>query len=139
MTAGLETTINSLLQATNMLSGFPWSLVCTETGLLVASAGSEDLSLVAAGVTSLFDDIVGRAERDLEFEGVDELTVLDRRQGRFVVRPLLANDAGERLFLVVLVPRNKTWRRATNQLAKRLVPLLEPLIDLGDDGGGDAD
>jgi len=130
VTAGLETTINGLLSATNTLSGFPWSLVCTETGLLVASSGADDLGEVAAGLTSLFDDIVARAERDLAFEGVDELTVLDNKRGRFVVRTLLSNDDGERLFLVVLVPRSKTWRRATNQLSKRLIPLLEPLIAL---------
>ncbi|MFK7930969.1 MAG: hypothetical protein AB8H79_22480 [Myxococcota bacterium] len=129
MNHGLEASITGLLQATNMLSGFPWSLVCTEAGLLVASAGDEDLSEVAAGLTSLFNDILGRAERDLEFSAVDEFTILDPKTGRFVVRPLVSDSSGNRLFLVVLVPRAATWRRATNDLTKRLIPLLQPLLD----------
>ncbi|MFK7930962.1 MAG: hypothetical protein AB8H79_22445 [Myxococcota bacterium] len=130
MKPGLEATITDLLRATNMLSSFPWSLVCTEAGLLVASAGDENLSEVAAGLTSLFNDILGRAERDLGFSGVDEFTILDPKTGRFVVRPLVSDHTGNRLFLVVLVPRSSTWRRATNDLTKRLIPLLQPLLDV---------
>lgn len=138
MSSGLEQEITGLLKATNMLDGFPWSLVCTESGLLVASSGDEAASEIAAGLTSLFDDILLRASRDLGFGGVDEFTILDPKAGRFVVRPLIEGANRDRLFLVVLVPRSKTWRRATNQLSKRLIPLLEPLVSAPEAADDDA-
>lgn len=103
------------------------SLVCTDRGLLVASAGESTRAEVAAGLTSLLTDIVARASRDLGLADIDEVTLSDARVGRFIVRPL-ARDHEPRLFLVVQVPPGRTWRRNTNQAARDLLAILRPLL-----------
>lgn len=125
--AGLEAEITRLLSSVNALAGYPLSLVCTEQGLLIASAGEDVTSEVVGGLTSLFDEIVVRAIRDLGFSRVDEITLKDERSYRYVLRPLPI-DSRPRLFLVVQAPANAAWRQHTNLLSKRLVTLLEPLL-----------
>ncbi|MCB9675654.1 MAG: hypothetical protein H6737_11085 [Alphaproteobacteria bacterium] len=135
MRSGIELGVTSILEAMIVMGGYHRALVCTEDGLLVASAGDggasggEDL----AAFTSLFDTVVERATRDLAFRSVDEVTLLDPDGLRLVIRPLPI-EAKPRLFLVVRLPKNTTWRRHTNQACSRLVPLLEPLTE-----GTDAD
>lgn len=126
-TVGLEAQITTILRAMNATGGYPMSLVCTAHGLLVAAAGEQLRSEVLAGLTSLFDDIVVRAARDLGLAAVDELSLSDARVGRLVVRPLTP-DRPTRLFLVVQVPPHRTWRRTTTTAARRLVASLRPLL-----------
>ncbi|MCB9761487.1 MAG: hypothetical protein H6739_16710 [Alphaproteobacteria bacterium] len=124
---GLEGKMVALLEGVNLIGGYPMSLVCTDQGLLVASSGEQVRSEIVGGLTSLFNDIVSRAQRDLEFERVDELTLTNADAMRYVIRPLpISSDP--RLFLVVQVPKNKSWRQHTNLLVKRLVAQLEPLV-----------
>lgn len=125
--SAVERDVTDLLQGVNALGGYPLSLVCTEDGLLVASAGERVRTEVIAGLTSLFHDIAVRAVRDLKLARIDELTLLDRDSGCFVVRPLdLAGTP--RMFLVVQVPRDKSWRRNTTLVARRLQTILRPLV-----------
>ena len=49
---------------------------------------------------------------------------------RYVVRPL-PTDHTTRLFLVVAVPRNTTWRRHTNRLVRQVAELMDPLVAAG--------
>ncbi len=126
---GIERRVTGLLSATNELGGYVMSLVCTDQGLLVACAGDPVRGEEVAGFTSLFDDIVRRAERDLAVRRVDEVTLHDPGRGRLVVRPLLAGSHG-RFFLVVRAPSDRAWRRNTNTLCRLLVDLLQPLVDL---------
>ena len=124
---GLYERVTALLHATNVLGGYHCSLVCTEQGLPIASSGDgipdEDL----AAFTSLFDDIVQRATRDMGMTVVDEVTLLDPHTGRLVIRPL-SLDGEHRLFLVVRVPVKASWRRNTNRLVLSLSTELAPLI-----------
>jgi hypothetical protein len=123
----LERDATELLRGLNALGGYLLSLVCTADGLLVASAGERVRTEVVAGLTSLFHDIALRAARDLELARIDELTLLDRDSGCFVVRPLdLAG--GPPLFLVVQVPRDRAWRRNTTLVARQLRAILRPLV-----------
>jgi hypothetical protein len=124
---GVEERVTRLLSSLNARGGYPMSLVCTDSGLLVASAGELARSEVIAGLTSLFEDIVARADRDLGLADIDELSLSDAEVGRFIVRPL-ARDHDPRLFLVVQVPRERTWRRNTNQAARDLLAVLRPLL-----------
>ena len=126
----LESRLTELLDHVNREAGYPLSLVCTEQGLLVASAGEQLQSEVAAGLTSLFDDIVVRAVRDLGFARVDEFTLVDSTGLRYVVRPLPA-EHDTRLFLVVAVPRKTSWRRHTNKLVGQVSELMRPLVAAG--------
>ena len=126
-TVGLEEQITTILRAMNTAGGYPMSLVCTAHGLLVASVGEQLRSEVLAGLTSLFDDIVVRASRDLGLAAVDELSLSDARVGQLVVRPLTP-DRPTRLFLVVQVPPHRAWRRSTKAAARRLVASLQPLL-----------
>lgn len=129
---GLQDRITAELRATNAAGGYLASIVCTHEGLLVAADGRVFREEQLAGFTSLFDDIVVRAGRDLGIGAVDEVALRDRELGRLVIRPV--NDEGlPRMFLVVLVPSQATWRRNTNTLLERLRGLLEPV--LGDSGG----
>lgn len=128
-----EKDITQLLVSMNLLGGYPMSMVCTDQGLLIATAGESLRTEVLGGLTSLFDDIMARAIRDLGFERVDEVTLTDR-ETRFVVRPLpISGDT--RLFLVVQVPSKVNWRSNTNALIKRLSELLQPLVPV--QGGSD--
>jgi hypothetical protein len=124
---GAQDQANGLLRAMNAAGGYALSLVCTERGLLIAADGEGDAAEVAAGITSLFDDLVARATRDLAFTGVDEITLSDPRSGRFVVRPL-TRGLEPRLFLVVVAPRGRAWRRNTNLVARKLLALLRPWL-----------
>lgn len=124
---GIQEQTEALLRATNDLGDYPMSLVCTDQGLVVASAGDASADDDMAAFTSLFDDIVRRATRDLGFSEVDEVTLLDPGRGRTVIRPL-PMDGVSRLFLVVRVPVKRTWRRHTNALCKKLVALLAELV-----------
>lgn len=126
-TVGVEAQITATLHAMNAEGGYPMSLVCTAHGLLVAVAGEILRSEVLAGLTSLFDDIVARAARDLGLAAIDELSLSDARVGRLVVRPL-TNDSPTRLFLVVQVPPHRAWRRSTTAAARRLLTILRPLL-----------
>ncbi|MCA9659946.1 MAG: hypothetical protein KC486_16495 [Myxococcales bacterium] len=130
---GVEAEVTALLGGMNAMGGYQLSLVCTDQGLLVASAGETLRSEVAAGLTSLFDDIVVRAVRDLGVADVDELTLSDAKVGRFVVRPLHTEGSDRRLFLVVQVPRDASWRRNTNIVARKLVKILKPLLEGSED------
>lgn len=132
---GVEAEVTALLAGMNAMGGYQLSLVCTDQGLLVASAGETLRSEVAAGLTSLFDDIVVRAVRDLGVADVDELTLSDAKVGRFVVRPLHTEGSDRRLFLVVQVPRDASWRRNTNIVARKLVKILKPLLEGAEEPG----
>lgn len=123
--ASVNAIITDLLNKANIEGGFPTSLVSTEQGLLVATAGEElQLENTLAALTAMFDDVVERSRTYVGLEDVDELAVRDRKAGRLIVRPLRTN-AQMRLFLVVVVPLNKPWRRTTNQLCRALQRELE--------------
>ena len=124
---GVEAQVTAILRAMNVTGGYALSLVCTDRGLLVASAGEFMRSEALAGLTSLFDDIVVRAARYLELADIDELTLSDARGGRLIVRPLL-RDHQPRLFLVVQAPRSRPWRRSTGVAVRRLAAVLRPLL-----------
>lgn len=135
--AGLQERITDQLKATNVVGGYTASIVCTHTGLLIASDGEAVSDEMLAGFTSLFDDIVVRAQRDLELAAIDEVSIFDASRGRLVIRPV--NEAGTpRLFLVVKVPPKATWRRHTNRLLKRLGEMMEPMLTFPDDGEDEA-
>ena len=126
---GVEAQVTASLRAMNAAGGYPMSLVCTDRGLLIASAGDLVRSEVIAGLTSLFDDIAVRAARDLGLAAIDELTLSDGKPGQLVVRPL-ARDHHPRLFLVVQVPRHRAWRRSTNLVVRGLLSILRPLLTI---------
>lgn len=125
-TAGAERALGAHLGAACRAGGLSRALVCTHEGLLVASAG-DDVGGVQerlAALTSLFADIVARAERDLSMGAVDEVTLLDGRRGRVVIRPLWSR-MGVAMFLVVELPRAAVWRRCTGALALDLRRVLD--------------
>ena len=124
---GIQDRVQALLSAVNAAGEYPASLVCTDDGLVVASAGADADDQGTAAFASLFDDVLMRARRDLGFDGVDEVTLLATGRERTVIRPL-ALPGDTQLFLVVQVPKNRSWRRNTNQLCRDLVPVLSPLV-----------
>lgn len=127
MEPAVEHEVTELLRRLNALGHYTLSLVCTEDGLLIASAGERLRSEMVAVLTSLFSDIAVRAVRDLGLRQVDEFTLSDPASGHLVVRPLDL-EARPRLFLVVQVPRDRSWRRNTARVARKLLVLLRPLL-----------
>ncbi len=123
----VEAQLTDSLRAMNTAGGYPMSLVCTDRGLLVASAGEFVRSEVIAGITSLFDDIAVRAARDLGLVDIDELSLSDAKVGRLVVRPV-TRDYTLRLFLVVQVPPHRAWRQNTSKVVRSLLAILGPLL-----------
>ena len=128
---GLEARVEGVLADMCAAAGFSLALVCTDDGLPIAASGA-DLDIEhLSGLTSLFDDILIRAVRDLRLPSVDEVALRTPRLGRTVVRPL--ELTGEpRLFLVVRVPPGRSWRRATTRASRLLEPMLAPLQGLDD-------
>ena len=124
----IDARLTGLLADMNALGGYPMSLVCTDQGLLLASAGETLRSEITAGLTSLFDDIVARAARDLSLAQVDELTLSDAVAGRTIIRPLTHTGGQVRLFLVVQVPSGRSWRRNTNLVVRKLLAILRPWL-----------
>jgi len=127
MPLAVEHEVTELLRGLNARGPYALSLVCTEDGLLIASAGERLRSELLAILTSLFNDIAVRAVRDLGLRQVDEFTLSDPTSGHLVVRPL-DPEAHPRLFLVVQVPRDRAWRRNTTLVARKLLAILRPLL-----------
>lgn len=128
---GVERTLTELLEGMNKRGGYTLALLCTEQGLLVASAGERQRSEMTAGITALFDEIAVRASRDLGFGPVDEFTVCAGKGGRLVVRSLdLATRP--RIFLVVQAPTARPWRRNTATIARKVRAILLPLLANGE-------
>ena len=121
-------TLGRELKLLNKQGGYHGSLICTDQGLLIASDGNLGSDEALAGFTSLFDDIVIRARRDLGRDHIDEITLLDQKLGRLVIRPILSEGA-DRLMLVVAMPADASWRRNTTSLTKRLRQLLVSRIN----------
>ena len=126
MATGLSDQITTLLDATVALGGFTSAFVCTNDGLVLAAGSGDAVAEDTAAVVSLFDDVLIRAKRDLGFELVDEVSLLDPKLGRTVIRPV-STDGGAMFFLVLKVPANCVWRRNSNILRKRLLPILQSI------------
>ena len=127
MSTNPAATVASVLEKLNAAGSHYMSLVCTDEGLLLGSAGDEATGEAVAGFTSLFDDIVRRAERDADMTRVDEVTLLDPRRGRLIIRPIDL-EGGSRFFLVVRLPTSGTWRRNTSVACTELRPLLDHAV-----------
>ncbi len=129
---GAQHRIDDELKATITVGGYHGSIVCTDQGLLVASAGDIPSDEALAGFASLFDEIVARGSRHLGLGAIDEATVLDREAGRIVIRPVFAqgeNDRkGHRVFVVLWMDADATWRRNATRLIVRLRELLAPFV-----------
>lgn len=129
---GAQQKIDDELRATNIVGGYRGSIVCTDQGLLVASAGDIPSAEALAGFASLFDEIVSRGSRHLELRDIDEATILDRTSGRIVIRPVFHPRETEqhttRVFLVLWMDADATWRRNASRLVLRLRDLLAPFV-----------
>lgn len=138
---GAQHKIDDELKATNTIGGYHGSIVCTDQGLLVASAGDIPSDEALAGFASLFDEIVARGSRHLGLAAIEEATVFDREAGRLVIRPVFgqsdAEERGHRVFLVLWMDADATWRRNSTRLIVRLRDLLAPFVATaeGDDTG----
>jgi predicted regulator of Ras-like GTPase activity (Roadblock/LC7/MglB family) len=124
--AGLEREVTAVLDEMNRRGGYSVALICTDDGLLIAASGDHVTSEELAGVTSLFDDIVVRSERDLGARHVDEVTVLDPGVGRLIVRRLPIG-ADRRFFMVVRAPVRASWRRLTSDACRDIASSLREL------------
>lgn len=122
---GAERRISHLLSEACGPDKLTRALVCTSEGLLVASSEASDVDIPErlAALTSLFADIVSRAGRDLSMRAIDEVTLLDERRGRVVIRPLGAK-AHVPMFLVADLPRPASWRRTTTLLVIKVNQIL---------------
>lgn len=120
---GLHRALGALLRDFNTRGGYTLSLVCDQQGLPLAAHGTGVDAELLSAFTSLFDDVVQRAVRDLGFTAVDEVTLLEPGRGRFVIRPLAAH-ADDRMYLVVQMAPRATWRRNTGVLVGALRGVL---------------
>lgn len=121
----LHQSVSRLLQEHNRRGGYSFTLLCTEQGLPLASDGEGPDPEVLSAVASLFDEVVLRAVRDLDLRAVEELTLLDPRRGRMVVRPLKTGET--RLFLVVVMSPRLPWRKNLHTLCAELETWLARL------------
>lgn len=127
---GLGPLVTRMLEDARRESGFGRVMVCTAEGLPVASTGDDAGVERLAAVTSLFEEVLVRGQRDLEMKQVGELTLLDDQGFRLIVRPMFVGNGGG-MFLVVEAPRSVTWRRATARLGAALEQCLAPLQQVG--------
>lgn len=118
--------LHDLLHDARAEGGFDVCLVATDQGLVVSAAHGEGAELEALGaMSSLYESIVRIARADIGLDQISEVTVRDEGRGRIVVRPVGDAD-GVQLYLVVQLPRKRTWRRITSALGRSLRDAMAP-------------
>ncbi len=117
-----------LLRRAQRAAGLRAALLCTEDGLLIATAGAgRPPPETAAAIAALCAILLDRAATDLGIAPLDELNLRNLRGERFVVQPV-AVAPGTRCLLVAEVEPRRPWRRCTARLRRALAPHLARLL-----------
>ena len=118
---GIQAAFNGVLYQINREGGFDAAVLATNDGLSIAAAGSYNADMLAAIVPQV-KKFVLRARAGLDMAMVDEVSVVHTDRTRLVSRYFDVD--GEELILTVIVPRRRSYRRATNQAIREIKRIL---------------
>ncbi len=124
-------TLQKILEKTNQGGDYKGgklriSLLCDSKGLILASTDSEYDPEEISALSSLVGTVVDRAERDIGFESVDEVSLVNDNKVRFVCRPFVVKE--KMFILVVVTPPYKPYRALTNRAIEELSNALKERV-----------
>jgi predicted regulator of Ras-like GTPase activity (Roadblock/LC7/MglB family) len=121
----IDAELNRILQLGNLSAAL---LVDTE-GLAMAGTTKEQNKEQLAAMASIVMDVVNRAQSMLQFERVDEVSLVDNDRTRLVCRPFVVSKReGRVLILAVLTPPNQSYRRLTAQAVRNIKKIYNQLF-----------
>ncbi|MFQ6082913.1 MAG: hypothetical protein ACE5K0_09380 [Candidatus Methanofastidiosia archaeon] len=118
----LQEKLEKVLYEINKKGDFEASIISTLEGLSVASISSQYDDVTMAAISSLVREVSKKAETNIGFKKMDEVSLVDNDKFRLVCREF---EMGERKFiLTVVVPPYKSYRRLTNFAIKEINKIM---------------
>ncbi len=110
--------LEALLREINVKGGYSASVLATADGLSVAVVPPVYDSEIISAMVALVRGAIERAQTQLNFARVDEVSAVDDDRIRLVCRYFEIED--EPFILAVIVPPEKSYRQLTNQAIRRV-------------------
>jgi len=109
---GFTELLEAQLRRLNIEGQFLASLVADVQGLPIAAVGSEYNTEMIAALSALVRDVSHRAETQLGFKKMDEVSLVDDDKVRLMCRYFQVGD--QTYVLSCVIPAYQTYRRLTN-------------------------
>lgn len=116
-------TFREILSSMNEEGGFQRSVLATGEGLPIAAAPNLGESESTGAMISMLQRVSQDIQEQLDFHGVDEVTIRDDQRNRLVCRGI--NVGQDSLILAAFVPPGQYYRRATNRAIKHIQQLVK--------------
>lgn len=120
---GFTELVEAQLKKLNKEGNFMASLVADVQGLPIAAVDSEYSTDRIAALSALVQDVSHRAETQLGFKKMDEVSLVDDDKVRLVCRYF---KVGDNIFVLsCVVPAYQAYRRLTNRAIKEISTIME--------------
>ena len=124
---GFNEKLEAQLKRLNIEGEFLASLVADVQGLPVAAMDSDYNNEMIAALSALVRDVSYRAESQLGFKKMDEVSLVDDDKIRLVCRYF---QVGENPYILsCLIPANQTYRRLTNTAIREISKIMRKRFD----------
>lgn len=120
---GFNELLEAQLKRLNIEGQFLASLVADVQGLPIAAVDSEYNTEMIAALSALVRDVSHRAETQLKFKKMDEVSLVDDDKVRLVCRYFQVGD--QTYVLSCVVPADKTYRRLTNTALRAIEKVMK--------------
>jgi hypothetical protein len=120
---GFTEKLEAQLRRLNIEGEFLASLVADTQGLPIAAVDSEYNTEMIAALSALVRDVSHRAETQLKFKKMDEVSLVDDDKVRLVCRYFRVGD--QTYVLSCVVPAYKTYRRLTNTAIREIEKIMK--------------
>lgn len=120
---GFHELLEAQLKRLNIEGQFLASLIADVQGLPVAAVGSEYNTEMIAALSALVQDVSHRAETQLGFKKMDEVSLVDDDKVRLVCRYF---KVGDHIYVLsCVVPAYRTYRRLTNTALREIEKIMK--------------
>lgn len=120
---GFNELLEAQLKRLNIEGQFLASLVADVQGLPIAAVDSEYNTEMIAALSALVRDVSYRAETQLKFKKMDEVSLVDDDKVRLVCRYFQVGD--QTYVLSCVVPADQTYRRLTNTALRKIEKIMK--------------
>ncbi len=120
---GFHELLEAQLKKLNIEGQFLASLVADVQGLPVAAVDSQYNTEMIAALSALVRDVSHRAETQLKFKKMDEVSLVDDDKLRLVCRYFHVGD--QTYILSCVIPAEQTYRRLTNTAIRELEKIMK--------------
>jgi predicted regulator of Ras-like GTPase activity (Roadblock/LC7/MglB family) len=124
---GFNEKLEAQLKRLNIKGDFLASLIADVQGLPVAAMDSSYNNETIAALSALVREVSYRAESQLGFKHMDEVSLVDDDKIRLVCRYFQVGD--NPYILSCLVPANQTYRRLTNTAIREISKIMKKRFD----------